>query len=90
MIVIAEGMNCFFNFPCCCVGFIIHYFLVFPVEVMVVFPAMISSFISSSIGSSYSSSVLFSSLCKCSFCFSKIDSLTVFAVIFIDNIVPLL
>ena len=52
-------MNCFLNFSCCCVGFIIHYFLVFPVEVMVVFPAMISSFVSSSISSSYSSSVLF-------------------------------
>ena len=67
VIDIAERMNCFFNFSCCCVGFIIHYFLVFPVEVMVVFPAMISSFVSSSISSSYSSGVFFSSLCKCSF-----------------------
>ena len=53
MIVITERMNCFFNLPYCCVGFIIRYFLVFPVEVMVVFPAMISSFISSGINSSY-------------------------------------
>ena len=57
MIVIAERMNCFFNLSCCCVGFIIHYFLVFAVEVMVVFPAMISSFVSSGISSSYSSGV---------------------------------
>ena len=64
--VIAERMNCFFNLPCCCVDFIIHYFLVFPVEVMVVFPAMVSSFVSSGISSSYSSGVCFSSLCKCS------------------------
>ena len=67
-----------------------EWILVFPTEVMVVFPAMISRFVSSGISSSYSSSVFFSYLCKCSFWFSKIDSLTVFAVIFIDNVVPLL
>ena len=59
-------MDCFFNFSCCCVGFIVHDFLVFPVKVMVVFPAMISSFVSSGISSSYSSGVFFSSLCNCS------------------------
>ena len=89
MIVITEWMDSFFNFSCCCVGFIIHYFLVFPVKVMVVFLTMISSFVSSGISSSYSSGVFFSSLCNCSFRLSKIDSLTVFAVIFIDNVVPL-
>ena len=67
MIVIAEKMNCFFNLRCCCVSFIIHYFLVFPVEVMVVFSAVISSLVSSGISSSYSSGVFFSSLCKCSY-----------------------
>ena len=89
MIAITEWRDCFFNFSCCCVGFIIHYFLVFPVKVMVVFPAMISSFVSSGISSSYSSGVFFSSLCNCSFRLSKIDSLTVFSVIFIYNVVPL-
>ena len=81
-------MDCFFNFSCCCVGFIIHYFLVFTVKVMFVFPAMISSFVSSGISSSYSSGVFFSSLCNCLFRFPKINSLTVFAVIFIDNVLP--
>ena len=70
MTVITERMNCFFNLLCCCVGFIIHYFLVFLVEVMAVFPV--------------------SYLLVCSFLFSKIDILTGFAVLFIDNVVPVL
>ena len=53
-------MNYFFNLPCCCVGFIIHYFLVFLVKFMAVFPAMISSLVSSGISISYSSGVFFS------------------------------
>ena len=71
VIMIAEWMNCFFNHPCCCVGFIIHYFFVFPVKVMFVFLAMISSLLSSGISSSYSYGVFFSSLCNSSFDSSK-------------------
>ena len=66
VIIIAGRMNCFFNLPCC-VGFIIYYFLVFPVKVMDIFPAMISSLVSSGISSSYNYVVFFSSLCNCSF-----------------------
>ena len=67
VIIIAEGMKCFFNLLCSCVGFIIHYFLVFPVKVMVVFPAMVSSVVSFGISNSYSFGVFFISLCNCSF-----------------------
>ena len=37
-------MNCFYNLPCYCVGFIIHYFLVFLVKVMVVVDVIIFLF----------------------------------------------
>ena len=40
-----DGVNCFFDFSCCCVKLAAYDFIFCPAEVMVEFPAVVCCFI---------------------------------------------